>query len=121
MLSSIRLTKCLLAVIVLLLAAVAWTAVVGEKVAAQEGTGRFMIGVVGFWRDNSEPVFIIDTRKQMISIYEFDSEQNTLDLMAVRSYEYDRKLIDFPIRKTRSRARGRGPSVRAMMKQAGAG
>jgi len=121
MLNGIRLTKCLLVLVAVLIAAVAWTAIVSEKAAAQEGTGRFMIGVVGFWRDNSEPVFIIDTRKQTVSVYEFDSEQDTLDLMAVRSYEYDRKLIEWPTRRRRGAKRGRGPSVREMMKEAGAG
>jgi len=123
MLNSTNLTKCLAVFIAVLLAAVVWTALTGERATAQQGMGadRFTIGVVGFWRDNSEPVFIVDTRKQIIAVYEFDSEQDFLDLMAVRSYEYDRKLMDFPIRKRGASKRGRGPSVREMMKKAGVG
>jgi len=122
MLNDIRLTKCLIAGVALLLVAVVWTSLTGDRAVAQEaGTDRFMISVVGFWRDNSEPVFIIDTRKQMIAVYEFDSEQNFLDLMATRTYEYDRRLLDAFRRKSGKRPRGRGPTVREMMQKAGAG
>ena len=123
MLNSTKLTKCLIVLIGILLAAVVWTTLVGEPASAQQGIGgdRFTIAVVGFWRDNSEPVFIIDTRKQKIAVYEFDSEQDFLDLMAVRSYEYDRRLLDYVPRKHKGKGRGRGPTVRQMMQKAGVG
>ncbi|MEW6356826.1 MAG: hypothetical protein AB1696_10890 [Planctomycetota bacterium] len=119
MLNSMHLTRCLLSVVAVLLVAVVWTSITGEKAAAQQDAGRYMISVVGFWRDNSEPVFIINTRDQTISVYEYDSEQNLLDLFAVRSYEYDRKLKEFPVWKKRTDRRGQGPSVAEMEKRGG--
>ena len=51
---------------------------------------------------------------------EFNSEDDTFDLRAVRTYEYDRRLMDFNGMK-KTRRKNRGPSVREMMKKAGVG
>lgn len=119
MLNSTKLTKGLLLLVGVLFVAVVWTCLVGSRAAAQEaGAERFTMAVVGYWRDNAEPVFVIDTRKQTIAVYEFESEEDVLNLTAVRTYEYDRKLVEFPER-TKTRVGHRGPSVRDMMKKAG--
>jgi len=92
-----RLTYTLLATIGILLAILLGMALSGDRAVAQlpGGDDRYMVAVNSFWRDNRDPVLIVDTRKQVMAVYTFDAEQPLLFFAAVRSYEWDRKLLEF--------------------------
>ena len=59
------------------------------------GSDRYMIVVNGTWLDNEEPVFVINTREQTICTYEYNSEEDRMKLVAVRSYKWDRLLREY--------------------------
>ena len=70
--------------------------VLEETVQAQAlGSDRFMIVVNGCWRDNEEPVYVLNTREQVISVYEYNSEENKMKLVAVRSYKWGRVIREY--------------------------
>ncbi len=54
-----------------------------------------LIAVVGQGRGADVPVLLVDTNEQSAMIYEYDMGSNRLDLTAVRSFRYDRLLVDW--------------------------
>ncbi|NOZ23073.1 MAG: hypothetical protein GXP25_18525 [Planctomycetes bacterium] len=59
------------------------------------GSDRYMIVVNGTWIDNEEPVFVINTREETICVYEYNSEEDKMKLVAVRLYKWDRMLQEY--------------------------
>lgn len=91
-----RLSVTLIGVLGFLLVLQAGLVVLEESVNAQMfGADRYMILVNGIWRDNEEPVYVINTREQAICVYEYNSEENKMKLVAVRSYKWDRLIQEY--------------------------
>jgi hypothetical protein len=59
------------------------------------GSEPFTIVVNGTWIDNEEPVFVINTKEETICVYEYNSEENRMKLVAVREYRHDRRLREY--------------------------
>lgn len=73
----------------------------GEGMAA----GR-VICVVGQVARNRAPIFLVDTLEQTLMVYEYNYLSNSMYLKTVRTYRYDKQLIDF------TTPGGQGPPVR---------
>ena len=90
-----KLTLALLSVLGFLVAVQIGLTLLEESVHAQFGFDRYMIVVNGTWYDNEEPIFVINTREQVICVYEYNSEEDKMGLVAVRSYQWDRVIREF--------------------------
>ena len=58
------------------------------------GSSSYVVGLVGPAFDNKVPVFIIDSKKQTIIVYEYHQMRRELWLRAARSFANDRELLD---------------------------
>ena len=58
------------------------------------GASSYIVGLVGPAYDNKVPVFVVDSKKQAIIVYEYHQMRRTLWLRAVRSFANDRELLD---------------------------
>ena len=76
-------------------------------VYAQESAGGVsgVVGVLGPDQDRRMPLFLIDTQRTRLLVYEYDSRSRKLYLRAARSYKQDRELED------ENFGAGSGPSV----------
>ena len=63
--------------------------------AQETSSVPYMVGITGPERNSRMPLFLIDTRKEIILTYEYNSSRRTLDLVRVRTYLYDRQLEDY--------------------------
>lgn len=61
---------------------------------ASEGSANYMIGVVGQEMERKMPLFLVDTRKRTVMVYEYDQRNRRLFLRAVRTYLHDTELTD---------------------------
>lgn len=68
-----------------------------NSVVAQQGDGgasaRHVFGVVGHFDGSRESFYLVDTRQEVIMMYEYNIQGNGLGLITTRSYKYD-KLLD---------------------------
>ncbi len=68
-----------------------------NDVVAQQGDGggfaKHVFGVVGHIDSNRESFYLVDTRQEVIMMYEYNIQGNGLGLITTRSYKYD-KLLD---------------------------
>lgn len=65
-------------------------------VVAQGDGGAFsrhVFGVVGHLEGSRESFYLVDTRQEVIMMYEYNIQGNGLGLITTRSYKYD-KLLD---------------------------
>ena len=66
-------------------------------VVAQQGDGgafaKHVFGVVGHVEGSRESFYLVDTRQEVIMMYEYNIQGNGLGLITTRSYKYD-KLLD---------------------------
>ena len=91
-----KLTLGLLTLLGLLLVIQVGLSILEESVNAQVfGADRYVIMVNGAWRDNREPVYVINTREQSICVYAYNSEEKKMRLVAVRSYKWDRVIREY--------------------------
>ncbi len=56
--------------------------------------GSDVVGLVGGAYQDRVPLFVIDTKRGKIMVYEYNPRNRTFDFRAVRSYQYDRELED---------------------------
>ena len=68
----------------------------GRKVFAQEmvGSADYMIALIGPARQSKIPLFLVDSKRQSIMVYDYHQDQRELRLRAVRSYRFDREIED---------------------------
>ena len=68
----------------------------GPFVYAQESAGSAsgVVGVLGPENSNRLPLFLVDTQKARLLVYEYDVDRRELFLRVVRSYKQDRELED---------------------------
>ncbi len=67
-------------------------------VAAQGGGGaaaRHVFAVVGSRQNNREPFYLVDTRQEVIMVYEYGVQGDGLGLTSARSYKYDKLLEQY--------------------------
>jgi len=75
---------------------------------SSEGSANYVIGVVGTEYQRRLPLFLIDTRKRTIMVYDYDQGDRRLYLRAVRTFTHDSELLDENFEKYNT---GSGPSV----------
>jgi len=75
---------------------------------SSEGSANYVIGVVGAEYERRVPLFLIDTRKRAIMVYDYDQGNRRLFLRAVRTFTHDSELLDENFKKYSSSS---GPSV----------
>lgn len=102
---------------------VQWTG--ARPVSAQDsGRAGFLIAIAGQnYRTNSMPLVIVDAQTMTVMTYRYDlSTPNMLTLTNVRSFKYDRKLMDYNYKKSKPADRSpkrlptQGDSVRDILK-----
>ena len=59
-----------------------------------EGAANYVIGVVGEEHEGRMPLFVIETRKRAIMVYDYDHRNRRLYLRAARTYTHDSELQD---------------------------
>jgi len=67
-------------------------------VVAQGGGGsgtKHVFAVVGNQQSNREPFYLVDTRQEVIMVYEYGVQGDGLGLSSVRSYKYDKFLEQY--------------------------
>jgi len=62
--------------------------------AVSEGSAAYMVGIVGPRFETRMPLVLIDTKKQVILIYEYDQARRRFFLRVARSYVNDRELVE---------------------------
>jgi hypothetical protein len=92
-----RLSTALLVVVVVLLALVVLVEFRGERVAVaqSEMAAAHIIGLTGQVSATQQPIYIIDTRSQVLLVYEYRLNGQGLGLMAARSFKYDKEILEF--------------------------
>ncbi len=75
------------------------------------GSGaKHVFAVVGNQQSNREPFYLVDTKQEVIMIYEYGVQGEGLGLVSARSYKYDKLLEQYGISNF-------GPKVDAIKKQ----
>ncbi len=67
-------------------------------VVAQGGGGSgagHVFAVVGNQQANREPFYLVDTRQEVIMVYEYGVQGEGLGLVSTRSYKYDKQLEQY--------------------------
>ena len=59
-----------------------------------EGSANYVIGVVGSEYQRRMPLFLIDTRKRTVLVYEYDQGTRRFHLRAARTFTHDSELLD---------------------------
>ena len=75
---------------------------------ASEGSANYVIGVVGSESQRRLPLFLIDTRKRTIMVYDYDQGTRRLHLRAARTFTHDSEVLEENFDKYSSSS---GPSV----------
>ncbi len=87
----------LLGVVIVLLVLV-FTKTSPDYVVAQGDGGagaKHVFAVVGNRANNREPFYLVDTRREVIMVYEYGVQGEGLGLASVRSYKYDKQLEQY--------------------------
>jgi hypothetical protein len=99
--------------------AVLATVIAGEALSSREAhaqvsgaTADYLVGITGPERSARVPLFLIDSKKQTIMVYEYDQSIREFWLRAVRSFQYDRHLEDQGF--SEDYTQNSGPSVRTV-------
>ncbi|MGR3218731.1 MAG: hypothetical protein ACUZ8H_02795 [Candidatus Anammoxibacter sp.] len=82
-------------IVVLLLALIIFKNPIQNVNAQADGSARHVFGLIGQRQGNREPLYLVDTREQVIMIYEYSVQGEGLGLVTVRSYKYDKQLEAF--------------------------
>ncbi len=64
-------------------------------VAQGDGGARHAFAVVGNIQANREPFYLVDTRQEVIMVYEYGVQGDGLGLVTTRSYRYDKQLEEY--------------------------
>jgi predicted ABC-type sugar transport system permease subunit len=64
-------------------------------VAQGDGGARHVFAVVGNQQANREPFYLVDTRQEVIMVYEYGVQGEGLGLVTTRSYKYDKQLEQY--------------------------
>jgi len=68
-----------------------------KDAVAQIGDGgafaKHVFGVVGHLEGSRESFYLVDTKQEVVMVYEYNIQGNGLGLITTRSYKYD-KLLD---------------------------
>jgi hypothetical protein len=56
---------------------------------------RHVFAVVGSQQNNREPFYLVDTKQEVIMVYEYGVEGDGLGLTSARSYKYDKLLKQY--------------------------
>jgi hypothetical protein len=56
----------------------------------------YIIGLIGPMDRFRVPIVLVDTQRQVLMVYEYNSAQTSLRFVQARTYRYDRQLGDFP-------------------------
>ncbi len=59
------------------------------------GFAKHVFGVVGFPEANRQPFYLVDTRQEVIMVYEYGVQGEGLGLVTTRSYRYDKQLEQY--------------------------
>jgi len=99
MLKKYRLNTILLGVVIVLLVLVLIKTSPNYVVAQGQGGGgsgaKHVFAVVGTRHNNREPFYLVDTRQEVIMVYEYGVQGDGLGLASVRSYKYDKLLEQY--------------------------
>ncbi len=97
MLKKYGLNTVMLGVVIVLLALVLIKTSPNDVVAAGGGgaAARHIFGVVGNRVNNREPFYLVDTRQEVIMVYEYGVQGDGLGLASARSYKYDKLLEQY--------------------------
>ena len=69
----------------------------GMAFAQDSVNANFMIGMIGSSaRSFDVPIVLVDTRMQVLLVYQFNTASEKLKLIQARTYRYDRQLMEFP-------------------------
>jgi len=58
---------------------------------------KYVFAVVGNQQSNREPFYLVDTKQEVIMVYEYGVQGEGLGLVSVRSYKYDKLLEQYGI------------------------
>jgi hypothetical protein len=90
-----RLITILLGIIIALLVLVLVKNSPNYVVAQGDGGARHVFAVVGNKQANREPFYLVDTRQEVIMVYEYGVQGEGLGLVSTRSYKYDKQLEQY--------------------------
>jgi len=90
-----KLNTVLLVTIAVLLAALLWERYEREAQAQGAGSAISTIVLAGQVEANQQPLYLIDTRSQVILVYEYSLPGNGLAFTAARVYRYDKEVEEF--------------------------
>ena len=85
----------MLGAIIVLLTIIVFKGLTQDVNAQADGAARHVFGLIGQRQGNREPLYLIDTREQVILIYEYSVQGEGLGLVTARSYKYDKELEDY--------------------------
>ena len=85
----------LLGVVIVLLLIVLIKTSPNYVVAQGDGSARHVFAVVGSPQSNREPFYLVDTRQEVIMVYEYGVQGEGLGLVTTRSYKYDKLLEQY--------------------------
>ncbi len=99
MLKKYGLNTVLLGVIIILLVLVLIKTSPNYVVAQGDGgaSAKHVFAVVGNRQNNREPFYLVDTKQEVIMIYEYGVQGEGLGLVSARSYKYDKLLEQYGI------------------------
>ncbi len=90
-----RLNTILFGVVITLLVLILFKNSPNYVVAQGDGGARHVFAVVGLPQANRQPFYLVDTRQEVIMIYEYGVQGDGLGLVTTRSYKYDKLLEDY--------------------------
>jgi len=76
------------------------------------GVAGHITALAGYVESAEQPIYLIDSREEILLVYEYGLGQNGLNFIAARTFKYDKLLPEFDIRTTR----GVSPSVEDVRK-----
>ncbi len=87
----------LLGIVIILLVLVLIKTSPDYVVAQGDGgaSAKHVFAVVGTRQNNREPFYLVDTRQEVIMVYEYGIQGEGLGLVSTRSYKYDKLLEQY--------------------------
>jgi len=98
MLKKYGLNTILLGVVIILLVLVLIKTSPDYAIATQGDGGagaKHVFAVVGTRANNREPFYLVDTKREVIMVYEYGVQGDGLGLVSARSYKYDKLLEQY--------------------------
>ena len=95
MLKKYGLNTVLLGIVIMLLLLVLIKTSPNYVIAQGDGSARHVFAVVGSQQANREAFYLVDTRQEVIMVYEYGVQGEGLGLVTTRSYKYDKLLEQY--------------------------